>query len=116
MTIAKLKPFLHSLLHIWTKQIDCEDNPALTTVHRSYSESAKQPLYTKPKREKKRVGEVVTSENILRLKMLVKSLFDDLKIFNLFKLKFPMHLHIVEDVSSLGALNVLDASLFEQFN
>lgn len=83
----------------------CGDNPYFTTVHTLLPDIANLLLCTKPEIEKQRIGEVVKSRNIRRLKMSVKNLLVELEIFVLFTPKFYMFDHIVEDVSGFVSLN-----------
>lgn len=48
------------------------------------------------------------------MKKLAKNPLEDLEHFSLFELQLHMHEHIVEDVSRISAVIVLDASPFEQ--
>lgn len=56
--------------------IFCRDDAAVTTVPTLYLDIVNELLFTKPEREKQHITEVVTSENIRRLKMLAKNLFE----------------------------------------
>lgn len=48
--------------------------------------------------------------------MLTKNVFEKLKDFDLFTLKYHIFYHILEGVSRFSALNFLDASSFEHFS
>lgn len=58
----------------------------------------------------------VMSENMLRLKLLSKSMFEDLDDINLFTIHFHMLYQIAKDVTLFGDPNFLDSSPTERFN
>lgn len=88
--------------------ICCGDRPALTTVPRLHSYIFILILYTKPKRAKQLLVEVVTSKNIQRLKMVAKNVLINWKSSACPDLKSQRLTTILEIF--------LDGSPFEYFN
>lgn len=80
-----------------------------------FSNIVNQLLYTKLERVKQRIWEVVTSENMRRLKMLARNLFEAMFDSNLYCLKFHLLDHILEHVSWFGDPIVLDEFPYELF-
>lgn len=68
--------------------IGCRDIPALTKVHLLYWDIVNQLLFTKSRGENQCFGDGFISEDIRRLNILAKHLFEELKHFNLFTFEF----------------------------
>lgn len=81
-----------------------------------YSTIFIQLLYIKLGREKQRIGEIVTNENIRRMEMLAKTLLEASEDCNLATIKFHTLDRTQGDISLFGALNFLYTSSFKHFN
>lgn len=103
-----IAPFLHSIIGFGEKS-------ASETIFILYSDIVNQIRYTKLEREKNRIEEVVTCDNIRPLRILARKLIKEFINFNSFRFKFHLFYHIMNDVSRFGAHNVLYVPPFENF-